>query len=323
MSLPHVLQSPAYRARLDNWLQHAGVRSWSIPRHHDGSRFLPFSPDFVPLASHPLVRDRGGAVIHQVLGQHLLHFCVFTEHLELEAVVPACTRLRFGRVPFSVPAGLAQDAGRVVVDETWHAECSSDLKGEMMRATGVTPGRDRDPAFLQELRRLKETLSGHHQVLADQAFTYVSETLITGTLTRVPNDGRVQPAVRAGLREHAREEAFHHSIFGQAIGVMWSQLPPADRDVAGPLFAKMIAIFLRPDTLAELDGLEAAGFTASEAKRIVEETYEGPVGRAPWQCAAPTVGFMRQHGLLDHAATRETLEKMEFLRPGAAGGVAP
>jgi len=100
------------------------------------------------------------------------------------------------------------------------------------------------------------------------------------------------------------------------MGVMWEQLSTEDRDFAGPLFGIFIAAFLRPDTLAEMDALESAGFSAGETKRIVEETHDEPSLRAElWRAAAPTVHFMRGHGLLEHAATQDMLSHLALTPP--------
>lgn len=318
---------PAYRARLENWHRHSGVRN-GLPsmggascNAGGGGGGLPFSPDLVPLAAHRLVQERDGTA-YAILAQHKYRFATFTEHLELEQVIPSCVALRLSDTQFAVPKALARDAGRVAIDETCHAECAGDLTDDLQKAIGVAPARRRRPAFLEVLRITKASLSPAQQRLADMAFTCVSETLITGSLLKVPHEERVIARVREVLGEHAREEAFHHGIFSQVIGVMWSQLGPAERDAVGPLFALFIAAFLRPDTLAELDALEATGFTADEAKRILEETREDgaeEARRTLWRAASPTIRAMRQHGLLGHAATVETLEMLELLPPTGTG----
>ncbi len=312
-------EHPAYLERLTGWEEGSGVRHWSLGGdRYDGKGVLPFSLELVPLVHHNLVRDRGEIVRNNVLAQHLYRFCSFTERLELEAVVQACIRLRFAEVGFAVPPGLSRDAGLVVIDEAWHAQCAGNLTARVGSATGFAPCRSRTPGFLYVLHFSKASLSKRHRMLADMVFACVSETLITGTLTRVPRDVAVMPDIRGVLGEHAREEAFHHSIFTQVIGVLWEQLSPSDRDVLGPLFALYIDAFLRPDSLAEKDGLEAAGFSAADARRIVEETREDENGVARlqlWKAAMPTVRSMELHGLLAHAATRETLEMMNLLRP--------
>jgi hypothetical protein len=313
MSLPGY--GADYRARLDNWQQHAGVRRWNSG-YLEGDGILPFSSDLVHIAKHSLVCDRGEATRHHLLAQHLYRFCHFTEHLELEAVVPACVKLRFANTPFLVPRLLSRDAGRVAVDETWHAECADDLQTNIQSAVGVKPCRTRTPLFQNILRVVKAALPEGHDVLADLTFSCVSETLITGSLNKVPHDTAVLPLVREVLREHAREEAYHHGIFAQVIGVKWEQLTIAQRDVVSPLYAIFISAFLQADTLAELDALESAGFTAGEARRIVEETHDSATVETQsqlWKAASPTVRCMQQHGLLEHAAARESLEMLNLL----------
>jgi len=152
--------------------------------------------------------------------------------------------------------------------------------------------------------------------LADTAFVSVSETLITGALLRVPRDERVIERVREVLGEHAREEAYHHAIFSQVIGVMWEQLDVDERDLVGPLFAEFIDAFLRPDRRAEGDALKAIGFTAEEAKRILLESGEDgaeETRRTLAKAASPTIRAMRQHRLLEHATTTDRLQKLGLL----------
>ena len=286
------------------------------PGHLEGDGTLPFSLDLLQIAKHPLVCDRGEATRHHLLAQHLYRFCHFTEHLELEAVVPACVRLRFANTPFSVPRLLSRDAGRAAVDETWHAECADDLRANIRSAVGVEPCRTRTPMFQNVLRVVKAALPDGYDVLADLTFSL-----------RVRNADHGQP--EQGASRHRRSSAGPR---GPSRTCARGRLPPqhlraghrremgsahpAQRDVVGPLYAIFISAFLQPDTLAELDALESAGYMVVEAQRIVEETREASTEetrRQLWKAASPTVRCMQQHGLLDHAATRESLEMMELL----------
>ena len=147
----------------------------------------------MPLSRHKLVCDNGEVIRHHMLAQHLYRFCNFTEHLELEAVVPACVRLRLADLPFAVPPALAHDAGRVVLDEAWHAECAADLRMQMQNLVGVVPCRLRKPAFLHVLRTIEASLPSEYRWIALMVFAQVSETLITGSLSRVPRDEQVLP----------------------------------------------------------------------------------------------------------------------------------
>src|SRR5262249_39663601 len=145
-SLFDTLCAPDYRARLDNWSKQTGVRNWTRGEFREELDAIPFSEDLAPLVRHPLVRNRGEWARYELLGHRLHTFCTFTEPLELGAVAPACGRLRLGAARFAVPAGLARDAGRVVIEEAFHAECAGDLKADMTRVTGVAPCRRRKPA---------------------------------------------------------------------------------------------------------------------------------------------------------------------------------
>ena len=95
-----------YIPRRTPWLKNAGARFWTPPAPDATPGKLGFSPDLVPLARHPAVLRREGGV-ETVLEAHLQRFTCFTEHLELEAVVPVCLGLRLGKTPFGVPADLA------------------------------------------------------------------------------------------------------------------------------------------------------------------------------------------------------------------------
>src|SRR5438270_29603 len=98
---------------------------------------LPFSPDLVPLMSHPLVRDRGPDVGYLILAQKLFSWLFWTQRLEVDAVIPTCSHLMFDRLPFLVPHLLRRDANKILVDEAYHAECAGDLIDQMVELTGV------------------------------------------------------------------------------------------------------------------------------------------------------------------------------------------
>jgi hypothetical protein len=146
-------------------------------------------------------------------------------------------------------------------------------------------------------------------LLAGVVFACVSETLITGTLKRVPLDERVRADVRETMREHAREEAFHHALFGQLIGIAWPQMTDEDRAQLGPMFAVYIKAFLETDTAAEAAALTTMGFSSSDAARISLEAAEAARARETMRDAASgTLRFLARHGVLEHDAARRALE---------------
>jgi hypothetical protein len=299
----------AYIPRRTPWEKNAGVIHWRAPPFDATPDLLAFSPDVVPLTRHPEVTKRDGAVA-AVLEAHLARFTEFTEHLEVQAVIPACLALRVGASPIGVPAMLARDAGKAAIDELAHADAA-----EALRRNGASGfGLPRMPSFLEDFERSIAGLDARGRALARLIFPIVTETLITGTLLRVPRDERVRKDVRETLREHAREEAYHHALFGQLIGVMWPQLADADRDMLGPLFARYIAIFLAADLDAETADLVEIGFDRGLARRIaLEATEDGRTRVSMREAAAPTLRFLERYGVLAHDPTRLALEAEGFL----------
>jgi hypothetical protein len=305
-----------YKSRLRDWDRRASVRA--LPRRRlislEGN--LPFSPSLVPIAGHPLVAERGDTALHVILGQKLHSYLNFTEQLELKNVIPTSTNLRLGEVPFAVPHALRRDAGKVVTDEAHHADCAGDLDEQVAEVIGIKPYRVKPPKFFETLHKCRNPFPACLQLLLDTTFTTVSETLITGTLTQVPQDRLVAPTIRQVIMDHARDEAQHHAVFSEVMRIMWDQLTAEQKDVIGPHWATFVQAFLMPDPAAELDWLEAAGFEREHADRIVRETYEQlDLAKLFRQSAKPTIGLAERFGLMDHAATREGFEAAGLLLP--------
>jgi len=76
------------------------------------------------------------------------------------------------------------------------------------------------------------------------AFVSISETLITSILRGIPRDPRVVSAVRNTVRDHCIDEARHHSYFVYVVHQHWASSTPDRREILGPLYAKLIRLFL-------------------------------------------------------------------------------
>jgi P-aminobenzoate N-oxygenase AurF len=269
---------------------------------------LPFAPDLVPLMDHELVRERDPGSRNIILGQKLHSYKRFTAHLELRAVIPACSMLGLNRGPIDIEPQASLDALKIATDEAHHAYCAEDLKRQLTEIIGIPPHVDRDPEFLARMAAELDVLPPDMKDLGVLTFACVSETLITSSLTQIPTDLRVLPAVRAVILDHARDEAKHHAYFSYIMDRMWGQLTPGEKDVVGPLFATFILAFLSPDLVVELDWLEAGGFERAEAKRIIEETVSSHDYPGTYRDASkPTIDLMTRFGMLEHAATRDAL----------------
>ena len=191
--------------------------------------------------------------------------------------------------------------------------CASQLLAGGEQAWGPAPAVVPQPRFLRVLRaELAQLHDERLRALGELAFVIVSETLITGALAGLPQDERVHSAVRVVLAEHHREEAYHHAVYSSVMGLLWSQLDPADRSVIGPLFARFIRAFLDPDVEAETTWLTLLGYTNGLAQDIVREC-ESRVSAMRAQAAVPTIRHLRRHGVLDTAAAADALHALQLL----------
>lgn len=301
-------QRPAYKSRLTNWNSRASVRVGPARQYTaiPNTRF--FTPELIAVLGHPIVRASDALVRRTIETQRLYTFLDFTEKLERRAVIPACSDLAEGAVAFLVPDALRHDASNIVTDEGHHATCAASLTAQITAVTGERPCVHAEPAFMAKLRAASGRFTGMERRMAKLTFTAVSETLITGTLTRVPEDESVHPVIREVILDHARDEAYHRTCFADVIRIMWETADTEMRDVIGPLFAEFIVAFQAPDLVAEAGWLEAASFDPATAKKIIDETYEATdLVTLHRQQAKPTISMMRGFGMLDHPSTHDAL----------------
>lgn len=300
--------APEYRSRFKDWDTRASVRTKplrSMPAdEHVGKLF--FSPEMVPIALHSLVADRGPEAVHRALVYHLLTHLDFTDTLENEVVAPVAYGLGRQELGFALPSEMRSDARKIAVDEMHHALFATALIRSIETAAGVQALAPRRPAFLRELDEIQACAPPELRPLLLFFFAVVSETLITGTLSRVPVDDRVVPTVRHILRDHAEDEARHHAYFSEALAVAWPQLTERHRAIVGPLLPRFILMFLTPDFLAIQDSLAAIGLSAQEAERVIDEAHdEQKVAAEVWRSAEPTLRHLRRAGVFEHALTAD------------------
>jgi hypothetical protein len=196
----------------------------------------------------------------------------------------------------------------IAAEETSHAVMSEHMRYQIAMMTGVTPSRDGEPRFLKIRGATMEGMDAREKMLATVVFACVSETLITSTLTKVPQDPTVMRPVADMIMHHARDEAKHNKYFTEIIELLAERLPDADLAKAGPLFAEYIAAFLEPDCDPERAWLESIGFGQAEAARIVAESYEAIDLKASLREAAmPTITIMKRFRLLEVQSAADAL----------------
>lgn len=303
-----------YRSRFHDWNTRSAVRSKSLPEFAGANAMWFFTPELVPLTNHPLLSARGDNAVHQVVTRHLLGHLNFTDTLENEVVAPVAYMIGRRQFDFTLPPAMLVDARKIAVDEMHHALYAAGFVEEICSLSGVEPLPPRRPSFLLELDAIK---SSHEARLAPYLmlfFAIISETLITSTLTQVPNDARVVAGVRAILRDHAEDEARHHVYFADVLTACWPKLTAAQRAVLGPLLPRFISMFLAPDLLEAQQCLAAMGFSVHAAEQLIEETY--PSGRIMLEIrskADSVIRLMRRVGVFEDAQTADSFNRYGLL----------
>src|SRR5215203_1007912 len=232
-----------------------------------------YSPDLAPTVSQPAVISLGEDVQRPLLVQHLYGYMEFTAKLEHGHVNDIALRLAHGQAGVTLSPDMRFDAYRLYCDEAYHAVVAMDLTRQVERETGIIPLSGPDPAFLAELESLFAPLDSDDRAIARLLFVVVSETLITGSLTRIPRDRRVVDAVREAANDHAHDEGRHHAYFSSVLLAVWPQLSDAARARLGPLVAQFILLFLRPDLARIGVALVSCGLASESVGDVLAAAY--------------------------------------------------
>ena len=198
-----------------------------------------------------------------ILGQKLHSYFRFTTHLELKAVLPACTIIGLKESVVRTSDEFAHDGFKIAVDEAHHADCAEDMKQQLTAITEIHCYRERPPAFLRRSPVNRGNSTENQRTRPVRIYLRLGDPDYQQPC-ECPADERVIRAIRDVIMDHARDEAKHHSYFSCFMATMWDQLTVAEKDVVGPLFAEFIGTFLSRDAEAESDWLEAAGFDGAE-----------------------------------------------------------
>lgn len=288
-----------YQTRFDKWDEESYVRS---KRPH----VAPFDPDLVffsaeilPLFRHPTVRDAPDDVRRALLVHRLYQWLEFTEWLELGPVNDACNMIRRSDFLPWLPAEMKSDAIKIYTDEAGHAQMSHALVEATEKYTGISPPKGQ-PLFVNALDQMIQELEPELEPLVILMFAMVSETLITGSLKKLPNDETVQQAVRDLADDHATDEGKHHAYFRDVCLYVWPRLPSELRRILGPLLPDMILTFLRqePRTLESM--LAHFPETFPNPREIAEEVAGADTTHLGMQASAqPSLRMMRQNGVFE------------------------
>lgn len=260
---------------------------------------LAFSPNLVPVASHPIVVKKG--CTQEVLVHHLYNYLQFTISLEHDAINSVLHKIATGRSCIQASRQDRLAAHRIVCDEAFHALFSAEFASELLDHMSISPTVYRlngAPHYQSVLEKIKAEVSLEEADLVDFLFAVTSETLITGTLVRGPRDARVAHCVREMLRHHATDEAFHHIYFANLFGKTWSCLSVQMQGQLAKLLPSFLFAFLSPDFELLARMLHEFGFSDAETTKILRESY--PVERqvsSAIESSKGTVALARKNGV--------------------------
>lgn len=303
-----------YTSVFGKWETRSGVRT-RPPRVMDESAptALFFPPEFVPAATNPLAVARGPQVVHDILVHSLYQYLHFTSVLEQVTVLPVTAAISVNSAGVHLPERMRTDAFKITTDEAWHAQISHDFTNEVVGVTGIRPDAVVEPAFVQRLRRDRDSVEPCYRKLADLVFAVVSETLVSFLLSDIPRDRRLPRPVRDLVADHAADEGRHHAYFRSLLRFLWPQLEPGQRRWVGPRVPELVTAFLRPDLESMRAVLRANGFNPSEVAQIMEESYGGLAIPDLARAARSTVLGFREVGALDDPATYQAFADATLL----------
>lgn len=311
MTPPRRLPSDEYRSAFAG----QGKRKFVLSKIHQLAPFEPdlefFSAAVAPVFIHPEVKGADHAVRRELLVLHLYDWLEFTEWLEIGPVNRACELLRRAQFLPWLSDEMRMDALKIYSDEAGHAEMSHALVAAVIDHTGV-PSLHLRPAFLETFDRIVETQEPEFEPLLELLFAAISETLITGSLKRLPKDKTVQKAVKDFAEDHATDEGRHHAYFRSVLLQVWPRLPRETRRKVGPLLPQMILTFLSPQVSAMTQMLKRFPDQFPRPYEIAQEVAGNDVIRDSINTAA--VPTMRAIGTAGGFSDQETLDA--FLERG-------
>lgn len=293
------LPSTSYGPLFQQWDEKSWVRNKPHRTAPFDEKLFYYSKGLATLFAHPKVRNAKEKTQRSLLVLHLYNYLEFTVRLELGPVNEVSQMLRREDFLPWLPPQMKDDALKIYVDEGGHAEMSHVFMIEVEKATKV--GRLKiQPVFLKTLDDLVGREEPEYHSMIKLFFVIISETLITGTLVKLPKDESVQKAVRELASDHATDEGRHHAYFRGVFEYVWPRLPREMRRKMGLLLPDMILAFLQPDAHALTLMLEQFPKEFPTPGQVVEEvigyksTREGIL-----TAAAPTLRLLRDNRVLD------------------------
>lgn len=301
-----------YVSPFANWDEESWIRSRSL-RIGDITG-LPFSPDLTPLVHHPAIAN-APEIWLKVLAYKSLSYQRFTTLLELNHVNPITADIAAGRAPCKVSVQERQDAFRIYCDEAGHSLFTEQLCLQIQSTFGLHGSILGRPRMEIELEKIQEEQKGQLSAgLIKLLFVCISETLITKYLTVLPHDSKVDPLIRAVVKDHADDEAKHHIFYRQLFGRLWDGITCFEKEEMGKILPRLVNAFLGPDQAFEYRVLREVGFNQERAQEILGEVYvPSAVAKSVKKAAAPTLKMFKEINMFEIKAIEQAFEDYEYI----------
>lgn len=305
--------SDSYESQFVKWDELSYIRT-KPRRATPFDQNLYFYPEgLATLFAHPKVAESSEQIRRKLLVLHLYSYLEFTVRLELGPVNEVTKLLCHEEFLPWLPSQMRDDAFKIYVDEGAHAEMCHVLMMAVHESTRVERLR-LTPSFLRTLDDLVTREPLEYRSLIKLFFVIISETLITGSLVKLPKDETVQRAVRDVANDHATDEGRHHAYFRKVFEYVWPRLPRELRRRIGLLLPEMILAFLQPDRPALTRMLESFPEEFPKPAQIVDEvinyksTLEGIVNSA-----SPTLKMLRENHVFDDRAVDNAFMRLRLV----------
>ena len=116
------------------------------------------------------------------------------------------------------------------------------------------------------------------------------------------------------MRDHCTDESRHHSYFVYVVHQHWVSSALDRREVLGPLYAKLIRLFLDPDLDLCRAWLLEAGLDGHDAEVVLRDYYSPERVAANSRADAfPTLRLMERVGVLDHPTARAAFVEQKLI----------
>jgi ubiquinone biosynthesis protein len=292
------LRTASYESQFVKWDELAYIRK-QTRRSTPFDRDLYFYPQgLATLFAHPKVAKSPEHIKRELLVLHLYNFLEFTVRLELGPVNEVNKLLCDEEFLPWLPSQMRGDAFKIYIDEGAHAEMCHRLMGAVEESTKVKRLR-LAPAFLRTLDDLVSSEEPEYRPLIKLFFVIISETLITGSLVKLPKDESVQRAVRDLANDHATDEGRHHAYFRKVFEYVWPRLSREMKRKVGILLPDMILAFLQPDKSALTRMLESFPEEFPKPAQIIEEVVNYSTRNGILTSASPTLKMFRENRVFD------------------------